>query len=89
MTSGGISEKSTATGWLAYPPLSGIDYSPDVGVDYYIWSLQISGLGTTLTGIAAGTMRPPLKSLNKDEKRQVDQVIAVLKTTIADIKAGN
>src|SRR5690606_33883157 len=39
------------TGWLAYPPLSGIDYSPDVGVDYYIWSLQIAGVGTTLSGI--------------------------------------
>ena len=40
-----------ATGWLAYPPLSGIDYSPTVGVDYYIWSLQISGLGTLLSGV--------------------------------------
>ena len=40
-----------ATGWLAYPPLSELGYSPTVGVDYYIWSLQISGLGTTLTGI--------------------------------------
>jgi len=39
------------TGWLAYPPLSGIEYSPGVGVDYWIWSLQISGIGTTLTGI--------------------------------------
>ncbi len=39
------------TGWLAYPPLSGIDYSPDVGVDYYIWSLQIAGVGTLLSGI--------------------------------------
>ncbi|QIQ41471.1 MAG: cytochrome o ubiquinol oxidase subunit I [Buchnera aphidicola (Aphis urticata)] len=39
------------TGWLAYPPLSGIKYSPGVGVDYWIWSLQISGVGTTLTGI--------------------------------------
>lgn len=39
------------TGWLAYPPLSGIAYSPGVGVDYWIWSLQISGIGTTLTGI--------------------------------------
>lgn len=39
------------TGWLAYPPLSELNYSPDVGVDYYIWSLQISGLGTLLTGI--------------------------------------
>ncbi|MBN9011240.1 MAG: cbb3-type cytochrome c oxidase subunit I, partial [Rhizobiales bacterium] len=39
------------TGWLAYPPLSGIAYSPDVGVDYYIWGLQIAGVGTTLSGI--------------------------------------
>jgi cytochrome o ubiquinol oxidase subunit 1 len=40
-----------ATGWLAYPPLSGIVYSPGVGVDYYIWALQISGIGTLLAGI--------------------------------------
>ena len=39
------------TGWLAYPPLSGIIASPDVGVDYYIWSLQVAGVGTLLTGI--------------------------------------
>ncbi|KAF3996333.1 cytochrome o ubiquinol oxidase subunit I [Glaciimonas immobilis] len=39
------------TGWLAYPPLSGILGSPDVGVDYYIWSLQIAGVGTLLSGI--------------------------------------
>ncbi|CAL4043756.1 cytochrome o ubiquinol oxidase subunit I [Buchnera aphidicola] len=39
------------TGWLAYPPLSGIQYSPGVGVDYWIWSIQISGIGTTLTAI--------------------------------------
>src|ERR1700759_5509495 len=39
------------TGWLAYPPLSGILYSPDVGVDYYIWSLQGAGVGTLLSGI--------------------------------------
>lgn len=39
------------TGWVAYPPLSGIAYSPGVGVDYYIWSLQIAGVGTLLTGI--------------------------------------
>jgi cytochrome o ubiquinol oxidase subunit I len=39
------------TGWLAYPPLSEIEYSPGVGVDYYLWSLQISGLGTLLSGI--------------------------------------
>ncbi len=39
------------TGWLAYPPLSGIEYSPDVGVDYYIWALQIAGVGTLLSGV--------------------------------------
>jgi len=39
------------TGWLAYPPLSGIEFSPDVGVDYYIWSLQIAGVGTLLSGV--------------------------------------
>ncbi|MBL8261093.1 MAG: cytochrome o ubiquinol oxidase subunit I [Xanthomonadaceae bacterium] len=39
------------TGWLAFPPLSGKEYSPGVGVDYYIWGLQVSGLGTTLSGI--------------------------------------
>ena len=39
------------TGWLAMPPLSGILASPDVGVDYYIWSLQIAGVGTLLSGI--------------------------------------
>jgi cytochrome o ubiquinol oxidase subunit 1 len=40
-----------ATGWMAYPPLSGIQYSPGVGVDYYIWALQVSGLGTLLSGV--------------------------------------
>jgi cytochrome o ubiquinol oxidase subunit 1 len=39
------------TGWLAYPPLSDIASSPDAGVDYYIWSLQIAGIGTLLSGI--------------------------------------
>lgn len=39
------------TGWMGYPPLSGLAFSPDVGVDYYLWALQISGIGTLLTGI--------------------------------------
>lgn len=39
------------TGWLAYPPLSGIIASPDVGVDYYIWSIQVAGVGTLLSGV--------------------------------------
>lgn len=43
-------EFSTA-GWLAYPPLSGLHHSPGVGVDYYLWALNIAGIGTTLSGI--------------------------------------
>jgi cytochrome o ubiquinol oxidase subunit 1 len=39
------------TGWLVYPPLSEIRFSPGVGVDYYLVALQISGIGTLLTGI--------------------------------------
>jgi cytochrome o ubiquinol oxidase subunit I len=39
------------TGWVAYPPLSELQFSPGVGVDYYLWALQISGVGTLLTGI--------------------------------------
>jgi cytochrome o ubiquinol oxidase subunit I len=39
------------TGWWAYPPLSETQYSPGVGVDYYLWATQISGIGTLLTGI--------------------------------------
>ena len=37
--------------WWGYPPLSELAFSPDVGVDYYLWSLQISGVGTLLTGV--------------------------------------
>ena len=40
-----------ATGWLAFPPLSGLEFSPGVGMDYYLWSLNIAGIGTTLSGI--------------------------------------
>ena len=39
------------TGWVAYPPLSELSFSPGVGIDYYIWALQISGLGTLLTSV--------------------------------------
>jgi cytochrome o ubiquinol oxidase subunit 1 len=39
------------TGWLAYPPLSELQFSPGVGVDYYLWALQIAGVGTLLSGI--------------------------------------
>jgi cytochrome o ubiquinol oxidase subunit 1 len=57
------------TGWLAYPPLSNLAYSPDVGVDYYIWSLQIAGVGTLLSGVnfvaTIIKMRAPGMSLMK------------------------
>ncbi len=43
--------KFAATGWLAYPPLSEVTFSPGVGVDYYLWALQIAGVGTLLSGI--------------------------------------
>ncbi len=41
----------SAAGWLAYPPLSELAYSPGVGVDYWIWALQIAGVGSLLSGI--------------------------------------
>jgi cytochrome o ubiquinol oxidase subunit I len=43
------------TGWLAYPPLSELQFSPGVGVDYYLWALQISGVGTLMGGINLAT----------------------------------
>jgi len=41
----------SAAGWLAYPPLSELQYSPGVGVDYWIWALQIAGVGSLLSGV--------------------------------------
>ena len=41
----------SAAGWLAYPPLSELRYSPGVGVDYWIWSLQVAGVGSLIAGI--------------------------------------
>ncbi|QHI95399.1 cytochrome o ubiquinol oxidase subunit I [Aristophania vespae] len=38
-------------GWLAYPPVSELAFNPGVGIDYYIWAVQISGVGTLLTGV--------------------------------------
>lgn len=58
-----------ATGWLSYPPLSGIEYSPGVGVDYWIWALQIAGIGSLLSGVNFLTtilrMRAPGMTLMK------------------------
>jgi len=41
----------SGAGWLAYPPFSELAYSPTVGVDYYIWAVQISGVGSLISGI--------------------------------------
>lgn len=64
-----IGGEFAATGWLAIAPLSGTEFSPGVGVDYWIWSLQISGIGTTLGGInfimTILKMRAPGMSLMK------------------------
>lgn len=43
--------KFSISGWLAYPPLSGLEYSPGEGVDYWIWMVQIAGIGSTLSAI--------------------------------------
>lgn len=63
-----IGEFSSA-GWLAYPPLSELKFSPGVGVDYWIWSLQIAGIGSLLSGInflvTILKMRAPGMSLMK------------------------
>jgi cytochrome o ubiquinol oxidase subunit 1 len=59
----------SAAGWLAYPPLSELQYSPGVGVDYWIWALQIAGIGSLLSGInflvTILKMRAPGMSLMK------------------------
>lgn len=38
-------------GWLGYPPLTGLEYNPGPGVDYWIWALQVAGIGSLLSGI--------------------------------------
>lgn len=46
-----IGGEFAATGWLAYPPLSERAFSPGPGVDYWIWSIQIAGIGSLLSGV--------------------------------------
>ncbi len=43
--------KFSTAGWTAYPPYSGVQYTPGVGVDYWLWMVFISGFATTMTGI--------------------------------------
>ena len=42
---------SPDAGWLSYPPLSEMSHSPGVGQNFYIWGIQISGIGSLATGI--------------------------------------
>lgn len=59
----------SGAGWLAYPPLANLEYNPGVGVDYWIWTLQIAGVGSMLSGInfltTIFTMRCPGMTLMK------------------------
>jgi cytochrome o ubiquinol oxidase subunit 1 len=57
------------TGWLPYPPLSELTYSPGVGVDYYLWSLEISGVGTLVAGINLVTTVLKLRTKGMDYLR--------------------
>ena len=58
LVSSSLVEVGAGTGWTVYPPLSGIKYNPGVGVDYWLWSIQISGVGTLLSGSDAGILKP-------------------------------
>jgi cytochrome aa3-600 menaquinol oxidase subunit I len=42
---------SPDAGWLSYPPLSELQFSPGVGENFWIWGVQISGIGSLATGI--------------------------------------
>jgi 4-hydroxy-tetrahydrodipicolinate synthase len=49
--------------------------------------IQCIKYGCEMGGLYAGPPRPPLKALNKDDMRQLEQVVRVLKRTIAEIEA--
>ena len=63
------------TGWLPYPPLSELTYSPGVGVDYYLWALQISGVGTLLTGINLVTTVLKMRAPGHDLSAHADVLL--------------
>jgi 4-hydroxy-tetrahydrodipicolinate synthase len=50
--------------------------------------IQCIKYGCEMNGFRAGPPRPPLKGLNKDDKRQLEQVVRVLKRTVGEIEAG-
>ncbi|MFD0986340.1 cbb3-type cytochrome c oxidase subunit I [Methyloligella solikamskensis] len=43
--------KFSTAGWTGYPPYSGSEYTPGVGVDYWLWAVLVSGVGSTMSGI--------------------------------------
>ena len=47
--------KFSTGGWTAYPPYTGIEFSPGEGVDYWIWSISLTSIGSTLTGVNFAT----------------------------------
>jgi cytochrome o ubiquinol oxidase subunit 1 len=63
-----VGEFSTA-GWLNYVPVANLQNSPGTGPDYYLWALQIAGVGTTLSAINLVTtiikMRAPGMTMMK------------------------
>lgn len=42
---------SPDAGWLSYPPLSENEFSPGPGQNFWLWGVQISGIGSLATGI--------------------------------------
>src|SRR5207302_3993379 len=70
------------TGWLPYPPLSELTYSPGVGVDYYLWSLEISGIGTLVAGINLVTTVLKIRTAGMDYLRMPMFCWTTLATTL-------
>lgn len=75
------------TGWTAYPPLSGLKYNPGVGVDYWLWSIQISGVGSLLTGINFLVTILKMRSPGMTLRRMPIFVWSVLATVVLVIMA--
>lgn len=75
------------TGWSCYPPLAGLKYNPGVGVDYWLWTVQISGIGSMLTGINFLVTILKMRCPGMTMKRMPIFVWAVLATVILVIFA--
>ncbi|MCB1114985.1 MAG: cytochrome o ubiquinol oxidase subunit I [Chlamydiia bacterium] len=75
------------TGWTAYPPLAGLKYNPGVGVDYWLWSIQISGVGSLLSGVNFLVTILKMRCPGMTLKRMPVFVWSVLATVILVIMA--